>query len=111
MVIRENESLNLSIPVACTIRNNEEIKRIVNSIVKKIKLAYAVNFDIKYDENGRAKLLEINPRLSASCILAIKAGVNLPLLVAYMALGKEIEIKKVKEGITAYFYSDVFFIE
>lgn len=111
VVIRKNTSLNLSIPVACTIRNNEEIKRIVNFIVKKLKLAYAVNFDFKYDENGKAKLLEINPRLSASCILAVKAGVNLPLLIAYMALGKKVEIKNIREEITAYFYRDVFFIE
>jgi len=32
-------------------------------------------------------------------------------LIAYMALGKKVEIKNIREEITAYFYRDVFFIE
>jgi len=108
---RKNTNLNLSIPIACTITKNEKLQEIAQFIASKFKLAYSMNFDFKYTKDDVPKLLEINPRLSASCILAVKAGVNLPLLSVDLALNKDVEIKYPREGISVYFYRDAFFIE
>lgn len=111
VLIRKNSKLNLSIPTACTTAENEEIRKIAEFIASKFKLSYSTNFDFKYTKDNIPKLLEINPRLSASCALAVRSGVNLPLLSVYLALNKDIDVKCTSNRISAYFYRDVVFVD
>ena len=47
--------------------------------------------EFRRDAAGRAVLMEINPRLSASVEIAVRAGVNFPLLLYRWAVGEPLE--------------------
>ena len=47
--------------------------------------------EFRRDSTGRALLMEVNPRLSASVELAVRAGVDFPMLVYRWALGERPE--------------------
>ncbi len=69
---------------------DEDLFEIAKIVIANLPLSYTVNIDFKLDASGKPKILEINPRLPATCFLAYSAGINFPLYSIYLALGKEI---------------------
>lgn len=69
-----------------------EIKRIAQTINKKLKFKGLWYFQIKKDINGKFKLLEISTRCAGTMCLSRAQGVNLPLLSVYTAMGYDIDI-------------------
>jgi carbamoyl-phosphate synthase large subunit len=75
------------------IDNYPEIKKISEITAKKIGGIGAINIQLRIDEDdNEAKIIEINPRFSASCPMRTVAGINEPDIVIRNTLFDE-EIK------------------
>lgn len=72
----------------------EEINLIAQAINKKLKFKGLWFFQIKKDEKGVFKLLEISTRCAGTMCLSRAMGVNLPLLSVYTAMGYDIDVFK-----------------
>jgi predicted ATP-grasp superfamily ATP-dependent carboligase len=57
-------------------------------LVREIGLEGFSEVEFRRDSTGRAMLMEINPRLSASIELAVRSGVNFPFLLYAWATGR-----------------------
>lgn len=82
----------------CTAGQNEiltdEIKSIAENINKKLSFKGLWFFQIKKDNKGKFKLMEISARCAGTMCLARALGVNLPLLSVYIAAGFDIDVFK-----------------
>jgi len=90
-VTHENYEMQYATTTACELVNNEEVNKIVKKVNELLKLDGNIGFDFKRDANGQIKLLEINPRISATVCLAAKAGLNLVEMGVFHALGLPID--------------------
>lgn len=55
---------------------NEKIIRYSDALIKELKLSYAFGFQFKLDDNNEPKLLECNPRIQGTMVMAALAGAN-----------------------------------
>lgn len=85
---RYNYSVNSSIPQGCVIELREEASAQAKAICRQFCIDGNANFDFKYDREGRLRLIEINPRLSATIVSYAAAGVNMPYLGIKRLLGE-----------------------
>jgi len=80
----------------CVAGQNEEltegIKNIAKIINQKLKFNGLWYFQIKKDNNGKFKLLEISTRCAGTMCLSRAQGVNIPLLSVYTIMGYDIEV-------------------
>ncbi len=68
-------------------------------LVRAIELEGYSEIEFRRDQAGRPALMEINPRLSASVEIAVRSGVNFPLLLYSWAAGEPLrEIKGYRLG-------------
>ncbi len=109
--IRDNGSVSLS-----EISGGKSIKTdmfddIIKAVSEKLKLSYSINIDIKFDENNKPKILEINPRLPATSYLAYKAGFNMALDSIHLALGKSLKHNKIKDNLSIFSYRGFMVVE
>ena len=63
-------------------------------LVREIELEGYSEVEFRRDSNGNPYLMEINPRLSASVELAVRAGVDFPYLLYQWANGDRIDVVK-----------------
>ncbi len=68
-----------------------DIGRYAESLVRHIKLEGYCEVEFRRDAAGVPYLMEINPRLSASVEIAVRAGVDFPYLLYQWASGEPIE--------------------
>lgn len=109
---RYNQSVNSSIPQGCIIEKREEPFELASRICQTFQIDGHANFDFKYNSSGEAKLLEINPRLSATIVAYAAAGINFPYLGIKHAIGEVFSIPKIRYGMRmARRYQEVFFDE
>lgn len=73
---------------------NEVIEAIAGEINKRIPMQGAWFFQLKEDANGEFKLLEVATRIAGTMCVERAAGVNLPLLTIFDAMGYDVEINK-----------------
>ena len=107
---RYNYAVSSSIPQGCILENRKEPFAIAGEIIEKLSITGNINFDFIYDKNGDPRLIEINPRLSATIASYAPAGINFPYLRLKQLLGEPIEGLKLQEGIMMQRrYSEVFF--
>jgi len=59
------------------VEQNEKIINYSNALTRKLALSYAFGFQFKLDENDDPKLLECNPRIQGTMIMATFAGANI----------------------------------
>lgn len=108
---RKRTKMNAGISVAGEFEKNEEIIRYCTEILDSLNLDGPIGIQVKRAEDGKYKILEINPRIQGTSVAAIGAGINLPLIAIFSALGKELEIPEIKWGTKfARYYSEVFYI-
>lgn len=74
-----------------TLDINAEINKIARTINEKLKFKGLWFFQLKEDDSGRFKLLEISSRCAGTMCLSRARGFNLPLLTVYTLLNKPIE--------------------
>lgn len=107
---RCNSSVNSSIPQGCMIENRKEPLQIAEKLISLLNISGNINFDFIYDRNGSARLIEINPRVSATIASYAPAGINFPYLRIKQLLGENIENHTLTEGISMQRrYTEVFF--
>jgi carbamoyl-phosphate synthase large subunit len=72
------------------VEENERLIDAAAAICRDLGLEYNVNLQFKYDADGEAKLIEINPRVAGTIVMCVGAGANLPALGVKYAMGEEI---------------------
>jgi len=78
----------------------EDIGYQAERLVRAIELEGYSEVEFRRDSAGKAYLMEINPRLSASVEVAVRAGVDFPYLLYQWANGGEIDrIESYRPGI------------
>lgn len=90
---------------------NPTVIEYCKQIIKEMNLHGVVDLQMKFNEEGKPSLYEINPRYSASIIVSYAAGVNLALFGILQTLGKEIPRVDVKDGLKMIRYADEIFID
>ncbi|HEX8033403.1 MAG TPA: ATP-grasp domain-containing protein [Ktedonobacterales bacterium] len=78
-------------------------------LVREIGLEGYSEVEFRRDSSGRAYLMEINPRLSASVEVAVRAGVDFPYLLYQWASGQPVDdVKGYRTGVwMRYFAGDL----
>ena len=71
---------------------SNEIRSIAETINSRLNFLGLWYFQIKKDDKGKYKLLEISSRCAGTMCLTRAKGVNLPLLSAYVAMGYDISV-------------------
>lgn len=96
---RLNFTVSSSIPQGCVIENRPGPISYASKMIETYLLDGNLNFDFKYDAGGQARLIEINPRLSATIASYTSAGINYPYLRVKQLMGEELPKIAIKEGI------------
>jgi len=77
------------------IRNDEAINY-CSKIINALNLHGNIGIQIKYSDENKPLLLEINPRVQGTIVAALGAGVNLPLLAVKQELSLPINDKELE---------------
>ncbi|MFC6235429.1 ATP-grasp domain-containing protein, partial [Leucobacter soli] len=67
-----------------------ELEGTAEAVARAIGLVGVANVQLRRDRDGRAMLLEVNPRFPGALPLTIAAGVDIPSLVVDLFLGREL---------------------
>jgi carbamoyl-phosphate synthase large subunit len=73
----------------CTVAD-EELEATARAVAAAIGLVGVANVQLRRDDQGRAALLEVNPRFPGAMPLTVAAGVDMPSLALDLALGREL---------------------
>src|SRR3989339_96544 len=96
IISRVREETSEGISIRGIIRKNSEIENIVKEVLKKLDLTYALNFQIKYNDEGVPKIIDINPRVAGAMTFSNGAGINMHYLLLRLLSGESIPRIKVK---------------
>jgi predicted ATP-grasp superfamily ATP-dependent carboligase len=72
----------------------QDIGEQAERLVREIELEGYSEVEFRRDSTGKPYLMEINPRLSASVEIAVRAGVDFPYLLYQWANGERIDVVK-----------------
>lgn len=86
----KNLKMDFATATYCELVDYPKANTIVKKINEMLELDGNIGYDFIHGEDGEIRLLEINPRISATVSLAAKAGVNLVELGVLHALGKAV---------------------
>lgn len=95
---RNSDVVNASIPMEGSLCKDEEAYALCEKIVDLLKIDGNADFDFKYDADGHAVLMEINPRQAATMAVFRAGGVNLLYLRVKQLLGEELPECEIKYG-------------
>ena len=73
----------------CTVADRE-LEQTARRVAAAIGLVGVANIQLRRDAEGRAALLEVNPRFPGAMPLTVAAGVDMPSLALDLALGREL---------------------
>ena len=73
-----------------TIPLPSDISAMAESLVRELGLEGYCEVEFRRDERGQPYLMEINPRLNAGVEVAVRAGVNVPLMLYQWAAGERL---------------------
>jgi len=110
VIPRRNDRMLWGMSLVATTEDNETIRELASRVVRGLGLSYVVSVTFKLSQDGRAKLLEVNPRIPGSIVITTGAGVNLPYLALKLALGEPFTIPPVTWGLTMIRYWDEVFV-
>jgi predicted ATP-grasp superfamily ATP-dependent carboligase len=88
---RTNPPLGGDSVMRMTIPPAPDIVEAAKSLVRRIGLEGYAEVEFRRDAHGRPVLMEINPRLSASVETAVRAGVNIPVMLHDWARGAPLQ--------------------
>lgn len=95
---RSSDVVNASIPMEGALSKDEEAYALCETIVKLLKIDGNADFDFKYDAEGHAVLMEINPRQAATMAVFREGGINMMYLRVKQLLGEELPECKIRYG-------------
>jgi len=85
-VTQRRDDLMISYSFSATVVREPDVERLCRDIVEELGLHSLVNVQVRRDDRGQPRLVEVNPRVGGSVVLATAAGVNLPLLAVLQAV-------------------------
>lgn len=94
VVPRSRDKMVSGISVSGTFVENNEIIENSKRLLEALCLHGPIGVQWREDQNGTAKLLEINPRLQGTTSTLRHAGVNIPLSAVHSALKLPFELSK-----------------
>lgn len=97
-VPRRRDGMVGGISVDCTVDNIKDVQLYCESVARALKLNGNVGIQVRRDIHGKAKMLEINPRVQGTIVCCAAAGVNLPYYGLKLALDEEIQEKQIAWG-------------
>ena len=86
---------------------DEFIEKVCFDICKFLKLKGPICLQMKDDENGNPKFIEVNPRVGGGSYFATLAGVNFSEIILDLVNGKTPNIKKPKLIKVLRYYEEV----
>ncbi|GAA1237437.1 carbamoyl-phosphate synthase large subunit [Microbacterium phyllosphaerae] len=89
-VPRTRARVDSGVAIAGRTVHDPELEETAAAVAKAIGLVGVANVQLRRDREGRAVLLEVNPRFPGALPLTIAAGVDIPSLVADLFLGREL---------------------
>lgn len=89
-VPRTRARVDSGVAIAGRTVHDPELEQTAAAIAQAIGLVGVANVQLRRDRDGRAVLLEVNPRFPGALPLTIAAGVDIPSLVADLFLGRDI---------------------
>ena len=98
MAGRRNPIMVMSITQESILEKNDEAYAVAEKVVEKLKLDGNIGIDYKFTEDGKCRLLEINPRIDATVSIFAAGGLNLPYLQIKHLLGEEMPKVDIKYG-------------
>ena len=90
VVPRTRLKVDSGIAVAGSVEVDDTLMDYGFRIAKAVSLTSVANVQVKQDEHGEPRLLEVNPRFPGSMPLTVASGVNMPLLALADALGHDV---------------------
>lgn len=66
--------------------NYEDLVDFSKELINGFGFSYNIGIQMKEDNNGCVKLLEVNPRLQGTTVLSVAGGVNIPEKMVEIAL-------------------------
>jgi len=104
VIPRKRDLIRSGITFNGTTEYNEELIEYSKRLSDKIGLEFCFGFQFKLDENGTPKILESNPRVQGTMVLATFAGANIIYAAVKSALGEEIPDFDIKWGTKIFRY-------
>lgn len=89
-VPRSRLRVDSGVSVAGATVADEELESTARRVAEAIGLVGVANVQLRRDAEGRAALLEVNPRFPGAMPLTVAAGVDMPSLALDLALGREL---------------------
>lgn len=90
VIPRRRDLIKTGITFNGTAEKSEEIIAFSQRLCRELGLRFAFGFQFKLDENGVPRLLESNPRIQGTMVLATFAGANIIYGAVQHALGEEV---------------------
>jgi carbamoyl-phosphate synthase large subunit len=107
-VPRTRTRVDSGVAIAGRTVHDPELEDAAARIAEAIGLVGVANVQLRRDRNGRAVLLEVNPRFPGALPLTIAAGVDIPSLVVDLFLGRELPARlPFREIATVRFLEDI----
>jgi len=95
---RNSDVVNASIPMQGSLCEDKEAYELCRKISYLLKLDGNADFDFKYDDQGHAILMEINPRQAATMAVFRAGGINLLYMRVKQLLGEELPECEIQYG-------------
>ncbi len=90
VIPRKRDLIKTGITFNGTVEKNEEIIEHSERLSRETDLKFAFGFQFKLDDKGTPKLLESNPRIQGTMVLATFAGANVVYGAVKHAMGEEV---------------------
>ena len=98
-VVRKGIKVVTSNMMECEVVDDDSIVKICEKVTALLKLHGNFGFDLKRDENGNIRIMEINPRLTGGVVACAAAGVNLPYYGVKLLLGETFQVPVIHSGV------------
>jgi len=86
---------------------DKEIQGICLDTARELKIKGPSCIQLKRDERGRPKLIDINPRMGGTTIITTLAGINFPELLIKLCNHERFEIPRPKEITITRYYEEI----
>jgi carbamoyl-phosphate synthase large subunit len=108
-VPRTRTRVDSGVSIAGRTVRNDELEATASAVAQAIGLIGVANVQLRYDVDGVAALLEVNPRFPGAMPLTIAAGVDMPSLALDLALGLDLPARvPFREIANVRYLEDVF---
>lgn len=89
-VPRSRLRVDSGVAIAGATFHDPELEHAATAVARAVGLVGVANVQLRRDRQGRAALLEVNPRFPGALPLTIAAGVDMPSLVVDLTLGRPV---------------------